>query len=257
MKNHIEDFQRDLLHAGKQGNIALAQEALHHGALLSHKNYASFRWAAKKGHADFVRWMSDFYCFKRDNLVLHQIFFDAARYGHLNCLKVLDKNLSQDVLNRSLMVSAGGGYQNCVDFLLEKGADPQYEDSEALERAAKEGHLVIVEKLIPLCPRKDIIYALGKAVASGQEACVDFLLFVVGSGQDLTNFLISAVRNHHRDIALKLCPYSNLQKISSQLLTIERSDWESLHQEYESQQHKSELDHATPSISKRSSRYRL
>lgn len=152
-----------------------------------------------------------------ENSWLGQALVSAARYGHIECVKVLIKDFGAATISQTfdknwqgnaLVSAAYFGHIECVKVLT-KGS--RFSDKgEALAQAAAEGHDDCVQFLIPLCrPTYQQSMALRLAALGGHAKCVE-LLIPVSNPQDKANdALRAAVEKKHPSCIDLLYPVSN------------------------------------------------
>lgn len=152
-----------------------------------------------------------------ENSWLGQALVSAARYGHIECVKVLIKDFGAATISQTfdknwqgnaLVSAAYFGHIECVKVLT-KGS--RFSDKgEALAQAAAEGHDDCVQFLIPLCrPTYQQSLALRLAAFGGHAKCVE-LLIPVSKPQDKANdALRAAVEKKHPSCIDLLYPVSN------------------------------------------------
>ncbi|XP_032357737.1 ankyrin repeat and SOCS box protein 3 isoform X6 [Etheostoma spectabile] len=119
--------------------------------------------AVYKGHSEIVRILADV-C-NLEAVDDHKIssLFVAAQYGRQECLEIL-VNAGADVSTQAadlatpLLIASQEGHQVCVDFLLDHGADPNIACSHEwpqlpIHAAAEFGHISVLRRLIAVTDR--------------------------------------------------------------------------------------------------------
>lgn len=107
--------------------------------------------------------------------VLRKALKHAAKGGHAECVKLLIPHCDQGGLDRGLCEAAKYGHFDCVK-ILSAHANPFYDNSRALRKAAEFGCVEIVQHLIPISDQSSLSAAAVGAALMGQEACVDLFL---------------------------------------------------------------------------------
>ncbi len=121
----------------------------------------------------------------------------------------------------TLQKAALNGRLDEVKHLLEAGADSKAGNSYALRCAAKNGHLEVVELLLPVSdPKANDSWALRMAAQSGHLEIVKLLLPVSDPKTYDSSALQRASENDHLEIVKLLLPVSDPQAVSSLALRL-------------------------------------
>ncbi|XP_036389747.1 dynein heavy chain 12, axonemal isoform X2 [Megalops cyprinoides] len=132
----------------------------------------------------------------------------AAQNGHMSVVQILVQRGAQ--VNAQAMDSAsvlfeaaGSGNPDIIDLLLEYGADanmPNRTGHLPIHRVAHRGHLLALERLIPVTRRDAVkdsgISPLHSAAAGGHSQCLELLL---AAGYDANFMLHQRVRRNYDD----------------------------------------------------------
>ncbi|KAL4617915.1 ankyrin repeat and SOCS box protein 14 [Arapaima gigas] len=132
----------------------------------------------------------------------------AAQYGHYNIvLALLQKGADVDSQAKDsatiLFEAAASGNPDVISLLLDYGADaniPKHTGHLPIHRVAHRGHLLALERLIPVTTKQAVIDSgmspLHSAAAGGQPQCLEVLL---RAGYDVNFMLHQYVRRNYDD----------------------------------------------------------
>ena len=133
-------------------------------------------------------------------------------------------NFSDNNLNNMLVQFAKKGDVDVVRQLLEKGANPSFNDAYALRCSASHGHAECVEALIlGLATNPDVNLcngALVSAVLNGHSKCIKLLIPVSDPKADNSQALSLAARNGYADCVKLLIPVSDPKADNSKALSL-------------------------------------
>lgn len=175
LENPLDEYMSTAAMNGNLDIIKALDRRFYDPALYQHAFYI----AAKRGYKDIVEWMVDsgkVDVTERDS----QVLVDAVTGGQLDIMQfLLEKGADPNAQKgKPLFVAAGLGAQSMIEGLVEKGARPSADDSAALQAASLRGHLKIAQYLIDngADPNADEGMPLYQAVSTGNEAMLDLLL---------------------------------------------------------------------------------
>jgi ankyrin repeat protein len=135
-----------LVQAAETGQLEAVKFLLDKGLKINTQLNAPLRFAASRGHLNVVKFLVE------NGADVHEINDEALEFaalnGHLEVVKFLEKNRSKLNNDYLLMETAERGKYNVVEYLLEKGADPNGYNASALKNAIKQGHYDIIKLLL-------------------------------------------------------------------------------------------------------------
>lgn len=143
--------------------------------------------------------------------VLRKALKNAAKGGHVECVKLLLPLCDQAGIDKGLCEAAKCGHLACV-HVLTPVANAWYDNSRALYKAAEFGFADVVAHLAPLSDPDCICGALSGAARLKHERCVDVLLPYI-KGMFYPTLAISGAQSGQPSIVAKILevapgPYS-------------------------------------------------
>lgn len=136
-----------LMNTITDGNIKAVRYYLLYGALVSFNDYEVFMHACKCGNIDIVRYLYS-------NMRTYKINKSSKRRGRSFSMSDIrlytadDKNEKSKILSQAMCVAADHGHANIVEYLHKHGADPLYNNQEAMLIALTNKHFHIVQLLV-------------------------------------------------------------------------------------------------------------
>jgi hypothetical protein len=107
----------------------------------------AFIEAAKKGHSDILDMLN--VSVKTKTKAFKAAFDKCQTNGpHISIMEKLLQFISQKDINKSLLIAASEGCEKSVFFLINSGADINYNDNYALKWASRHGHTEVVKLLL-------------------------------------------------------------------------------------------------------------
>lgn len=189
---HAREKNKALVEAAKNGHTTCVR------ALLSmckneRENQRALLHAFRNDHAQCVKLLLPYYAGVEKD---HMLLMTAASAGRVDMVRILAQVSQQRPINDALIAAAIGGHYECAEELVAKASCSA--KSEALGRAALEGHLQLVELLIPVSdPKSNDSKALKHAVMGKHHQCIEALLDVSNTQKVLAYF--KQVFHHNPD----------------------------------------------------------
>lgn len=167
--------------------------------------YALMFCAAKTGDVNELKRLYQ----QNKNFSSSQFLAQAARHGHLECVKFLVSKCSNgEVYNFGLIPAIRNSQQECTQYLLSFFTQP-FDCSTALDTAVITGNIELVKHFIPLGDQKCGSLALGSAVRKGNKELFDLLLPVSAPKKYDSLALFCAVEENQTEFFDILLPLSN------------------------------------------------
>lgn len=189
---HAREKNNALVEADKNGHTTCVK------ALLSmckneRENQRALLHAFRNGHTQCVELLLPYYPGVEED---HWLLMDAVNKGQVDMVRILTQVSQQKTINGALVAAAINGHCKCAEELVAKAS--RSAKSEALGRAAFEGHLQLVELLIPVSdPQSNDSKALKHAVMGKHPQCIEALLDVSNTQKVLAYF--KQVFHHNPD----------------------------------------------------------
>lgn len=134
---------------------------------------------------------------------------EAARHGHLECLRFLAPKCSNDeICTYGLTTTIVNNYFECTNYLLSLFTQP-FDFREALRVAIYSGNSELVKYFIPFCDLKCGTSILTWAISVGNQKTFDLLLPLSDPKAEDSSALVRAVTENRREIFDILLPLSN------------------------------------------------